>query len=298
MYLVLGLTGKVGGTVARRLLEAGHKVRALLRDPGKALHWADRGVDLRQGDFTEVAGLAAALESVEGAFLMLPPFFSPQPGFPEAEAMVRCFREALDRSPPERVVALSSVGSQRVTGLGMITATHLLESGLADVPVPHCFVRPGSFLENYVPNLAQARSTGVFETYLMPTDRAVPMVATRDIGCEIAERLVTGWNGRLVVEIGSMISPDELAGAMGDVVGRQVQASAIPRERWEASLARAGMPPRFVAPFLEMEEGYNSGWIGFGAPDAERVSGRITPTQVFARAEADRIEADCENVAR
>ena len=183
-------------------------------------------------------------------------------------------------------MALSSVGSQRGTGLGMITATHLLEDGLGELPVPLCVVRPGSFLENYIPNLAQAKSTGVFETCLAPTDCAVPMAATQDIGHETARRLVMPWNGRAIVELGSMISPEELAHAMGDVVGRPVQARAIPRERWEASLAERGMPPGFVGPFLEMEEGYNSGWIGFGVPGAEQVHGTTTPTRVFVRAQA------------
>ena len=282
MFLVLGLTGKVGGAVAERLLETGHRVRALVRDPGKAADWAKKGVDLCQGDFADVAALTAALQGVEGAFLMLPPFFTPRPGFPEARAIVDGFREALHQSPPGRVVALSSVGSQRGSGLGMITATYLLEVGLDDVPLPLCFVRPGSFLENYCPNLGQAKSTGIFETYLTPTDRAFPMAATKDIGHEIARRLVTDWAGRAVVEFGSMISPDELARAMADVVGRPVQAKAFERERWEASLAERGMPPGFIGPFLEMEQGYNSGWIAFGVPGAERVHGTTTPTEIFA----------------
>jgi uncharacterized protein YbjT (DUF2867 family) len=282
MFLVLGLTGKVGGAVAERLLETGHTVRALVRDPGKAAGWAKKGVDLCQGNFADVTALTAALQGVDGAFLMLPPFFTPQPGFPEAQAIVACFREALRRSSPERVVALSSVGSQRGSGLGMITATHLLEAGLDDMPLPLSFVRPGSFLENYCPNLRQAKSDGIFETYLAPTDRVFPMAATKDIGHEIARRLVTDWTGRAVVELGSMISPDDLARAMADVVGRPVQARAIQRERWEASLAERGMPPGFIGPFLEMEQGYNSGWIAFGVPDTERVHGTTTPTQVFA----------------
>lgn len=224
------------------------------------------------------------MESVDGAFLMLPPFFTPQPGFPEAKAIVDCFREALLRTPPQRVVALSSVGSQRSSGLGMITATHLLEAGLGDLPPPACLVRPGSFFENYLRDLRQAAATGVFETYLMPTDRAVPMAATQDTGQEIARRLVAGWSGRQVVELGSMTCPDDLASAMAEALGRPVQARAIPRERWTASLAAQGMPPGFIGPFLEMEDGYNSGWIGFGASGSERVHGMTTPAQVFTRA--------------
>jgi len=34
--------------------------------------------------------------------------------------------------------------------------------------------------------------------------------------------------------------------------------------------------------FEEMEDGFNSGWITFGRPGAERVAGTITPAQFFA----------------
>jgi hypothetical protein len=36
-------------------------------------------------------------------------------------------------------VVLSSVGSQQSSGLGMITATHLLEEGVGDLPFPIAF---------------------------------------------------------------------------------------------------------------------------------------------------------------
>jgi uncharacterized protein YbjT (DUF2867 family) len=215
---------------------------------------------------------------------MLPPFLSPSPGFPEAQAIVASFGEALRLAPPPRLVALSSVGSQQTIGLGMITATHLLEEGLGDLPFPTAFIRAGSFLEGYASGLKAAASTGWFDTYLTPTNRAFPMVATEDIGNEVARLLVGGWSGKKIIELGNRMSPDDLARAMSEVLGRPVQARSIPREQWTASLKARGVPPGFAGPFEEMEDAFNSGWIDFGVPDTDSVAGKVTPAQLFAQA--------------
>ncbi|MGH7593467.1 MAG: NAD(P)H-binding protein, partial [Gemmatimonadales bacterium] len=49
MFLVMGITGKVGGATARHLLAQGKKVRALVRDREKAANWADQAVELVEG---------------------------------------------------------------------------------------------------------------------------------------------------------------------------------------------------------------------------------------------------------
>ncbi|MGC2080704.1 MAG: NAD(P)H-binding protein [Xanthobacteraceae bacterium] len=50
MFLVMGITGKVGGATATHLLAQGEKVRALVRDRAKAASWTDQGVELVDGD--------------------------------------------------------------------------------------------------------------------------------------------------------------------------------------------------------------------------------------------------------
>ena len=284
MFFVAGITGKVGGAATRHLLQEGRSVRALVRDPAKAADWARQGVDVRPGDLTDAAAVAGALEGVAGAFLMLPPVLAPAPGFPEATAMIASFREALRRSPPPRLVVLSSIGSQQTSGLGIITTTHLLEEGLGDLPVPTAIVRAGSFLENYAYGLARVVSTGWFDTFLQPTDRATPHVAAADVGAEVARLLVGGWSGTKTVELGSRVSPDEVARAMGEVLGRPVRARAIPRERWAATLEAMGLPAGRTAPYEEMEDAFNSGWIDFGVPGTEPVAATTAPRDVFAQA--------------
>jgi len=284
MFFVSGITGKVGGAAARRLLDAGHAVRALVRDPSKAAGWVGMGVDVRQGDLNDAAAVAAALEGVEGAFLMMPPLLAPAPDHPEAKATIASYREALRQAPPPRLVVLSSIGSERSSGLGNITSTHLLEEALADAPFPTAFVRAGSFLENYAFGLQAAAASGWLDTFQAPTDRATPHVATADIGGEVARLLAGGWSGRKIVELGSPATPDDLARAMGEVLGRPVRARSIPREEWAARLQAMGIAPGGTGSYEEMMDGFNSGWIRFGAPGAEPVAATVTPAEVFARA--------------
>lgn len=284
MFLITGITGNVGGATARHLLAAGQTVRALVRDPQKAALWAAQGVELHRGDFTDTAAVASALEGVEGAYLMMPPFQTLSPGYPEPKAVAASFAQALTQAPPPRLVLLSSFGSEKESGLGNITSTHILEQALDDFPFPTALIRAGGFIENAVGSLDTAAKTGVYYSFFQPTDRAVPAIATEDIGAEVARLLSEGWQGKKIVEIGTPTSPDALAQAMSEVVGRPVTAQAIPRERWTATLEGFGMPPGTTGTYEEMMDGCNSGWISFGAPGAESVAGTTTPAQVFAAA--------------
>jgi uncharacterized protein YbjT (DUF2867 family) len=285
MFLVTGITGKVGGATARMLLQAGKQVRALVRDEAKAAAWAGKGVELVKGEWGDPAAMAQALDGVEGAYLMMPPIQAPSPDFREAKGVIASYKEALARCTASKLVALSSMGSEKTSGLGLIMPTHLLEEALADEPFALAFVRAGSFYENYLFGL-QAAQGGTLPIFYAPTDRKLPMVATEDIGAEVAKLLTSEWTGKRVIELGSMVSSDELAAALGEVLGRDVKAQAIPREAWADALQHMGLPQGGTWAYEEMIDGINSGWIGFGVENAERVEGKTSAKQVFAAAKA------------
>jgi len=48
MFLVMGITGKVGGATAEHLLAHGKKVRALVRNREKAANWAAKAWSCRR----------------------------------------------------------------------------------------------------------------------------------------------------------------------------------------------------------------------------------------------------------
>src|SRR5271165_3475729 len=67
-YFVTGTTGFIGGRLARQLVEAGHKVIALVRNPAKARDLVALGIDVRQGDIADRALLRALMIGVDGVF--------------------------------------------------------------------------------------------------------------------------------------------------------------------------------------------------------------------------------------
>ena len=283
MFLVTGITGKVGGAAAQRLLDMGKQVRTLVRDEAKAAPWAAKGVDLVKGHWEDSTALAQALAGVEGAYLMMPPAQTVSPDFREAKTVIASYREALARSAPPKLVALSSMGSEKSSGLGLITATHLLEEALRDQPFPVALVRAGSFYENYLFGL-QAAQGGTLPIFYSPTNRKLPMVATRDIGAEVAKLLTGHWTGKRIIELGSMVSSDELAAELGETLGRPVTAQAVPRDAWASTLQHMGFPAGETWAYEEMVDSINSGWIEFGIENAERVEGTTSAREVFAAA--------------
>ena len=282
MYLVMGITGKVGGATARHLLTQGKQVRALVRNREKAAKWADQGVKLVDGDWNDATAIAAALKGVEGAFVMLPAVWAPSPDFREARGVITNYVEALTGVVPPRVVALSSTGANRTSGLGMITALSLLEQGFRSLPSPVAFVRAGGFFENFLFGL-QAAQGGTLPVFYNPTNRKSIMVASDDIGAEVAT-LLTGpaWSGHRVIELGSMVSADEVAAQLGEVLKLDVKAFAIPRAGWGEAFEQFGIPKGHTGPAEEMYEGINAGWMSLGIAGAEHVEGTTSARDVFA----------------
>ena len=84
MYAITGITGKVGGAMAEALLDAGLRVRAILRDPAKAAEWKARGCDIAIAAMEDADALAAAFSGAEGVFILPPSDFDPEPGYPAA----------------------------------------------------------------------------------------------------------------------------------------------------------------------------------------------------------------------
>jgi uncharacterized protein YbjT (DUF2867 family) len=262
MYAITGITGNIGGQLAQNLLSAGEPVRAIVRDARKGAAWADRGCEVALAEIEDTGALASAFKGAEGVFILVPPNFDPEPGFPEAQAIGASLHSALEKSRPARVVHLSTIGGQ-VARPNLLSQHHIIEQALGTLAIPIAFLRPGWFMENCAWDVAPARERGIVPSFLQPLDKPVPMVATADIARVAAGLLRQKWTGRRVVELegNHRITPNEIAATFARLLGRNVKMEVVPRESWEALFRGQGM--KNPLPRIQMLDGFNEGWIEF-----------------------------------
>ncbi|AXE98457.1 NmrA family NAD(P)-binding protein [Paraburkholderia hospita] len=274
MYAITGITGKVGGALARRLLAAGEPVRAVVRDVTRAASWAERGCELAAARMEDASSLAAAFDGATGVFILPPSEFDPAPDFPEARAVIDAVSTALLKARPKKVVCLSTIGAQ-ASESNLLTQRTLMEQALRDMPIPVTFLRPGWFMENAAWDIASARDEGVIASYLQPLDHPVPMVATADVGRVAAELLRQTWSGVRIVELEGprRVSPNDLASAFARVLERPVRAEIVDRQTWEALFRSQGM--EHPLPRMRMLDGFNEGWIDFESHPDEVIRGQV-----------------------
>ena len=274
MYVIVGITGQIGGVVGRALLGARQPVRAVVRDAGKGREWASRGCEVALANIEDAASLTAAFRGAEAAFVMVPSNFDPLPGFPEAQAIGKTLRAALVEANPARVVYLSTIGAQAMES-NLLTQHTIIEKAISGLPIPVTFLRPAWFMENSSWDVAPAMQQGVIPSFLQPLDRPVPMVATADIGKVAAGLLQVAWSGRRVIELEGprRVTPNEIAATFAKLLDRPVRMEAVPRESWEALFKSQGM--KNPIPRIRMLDGFNEGWIDFERGEADSQKGNV-----------------------
>jgi NAD(P)H dehydrogenase (quinone) len=261
MFAVTGITGKVGGQVARRLLAQGKTVRAVVRNRAKGDEWAALGCEVSLADIGDADALIEAFRGMEGVFLMTPPNYDPEPGFPDTQRNTAAIRAAIEESRPAKVVFLSTVGAQ-VTEPNLLNNSGMTEAMLRTAPLPVAFLRPAWFMENASWDVESARS-GMVHSFLQPLDHRIAMVATEDIAQTALELLGESWKGVRIVELEGpeRYSSDDVAAALASILRTRVRNEIVPRSTWEELFRSQGM--KNPLPRMRMLDGFNEGWIDF-----------------------------------
>ena len=142
MYAITGITGKVGGAVARTLLAGGESVRAVVRNADKGQVWRKRGCKVALATIEDAASLSAAFQGAEAVFVLVPPNFDPCPEFSEAREIGKALHSALAaarlyyRSTGTRNEPADSALHYREGHRRLAHAYHVLASGLVYGELP------------------------------------------------------------------------------------------------------------------------------------------------------------------
>jgi NAD(P)H dehydrogenase (quinone) len=279
MFAITGVTGKVGGAVARSLLAHGHKVRAVVRDAEKGRSWSAQGCEIAIASVEDATELTKAFQGVEGVFLMTPPDYDPEPGFPQTHKAAAAIRQAIEASRPGKVVFLSTVGAQ-VAEHNLLNNSKITEDMLRTTQIPIALLRAAWFMENAAWDVEAARK-GVVPSFLQPLDHRIPMVAAGDIARTAAELLGEAWTGVRIVELEGprRYSANDIVAAFGAALERPVRAEAVPRDQWETLFRSQGM--KHPTPRIRMIDGFNEGWIDFESGEANSRKERTTLESVL-----------------
>ncbi len=276
MFVVVGATGNTGSAVVETLLGRKQSVRVIVRSADKGAAWKAKGADIAVASLDDVPALIKAFEGSKGIYLMVPPNYGATAWLSDQQARMGRAAEAVKKSGVGHVVFLSSIGGQLSSGTGPIRAVHYGEGKLEDVVKHLTILRPPSFMENWAPVIGVAKAQGILPTFAAPQVK-IPTISTRDIGRIGAERLLSGGQGRTVVELAGPeeYSADQAAEALSVILGKKVVTQQAPLSAVVPTYKSFGFSDEAAKLFEEMYTRFATGTIVYERP-ASVVRGTIT----------------------
>ncbi|MDH4082961.1 MAG: NmrA family NAD(P)-binding protein [Nitrospira sp.] len=281
MFVVLGATGNTGAVVAETLLGKKQSVRVVVRSQEKGVAWKSKGAEVAVASLDDVPALTKAFEGANGVYVLVPPNYGAEAWLADQRTRMDRAAEAVNKSGVSHVVFLSSIGGQLSGGTGPIRALHYGEGKLAGAVKHVTILRPPSFMENWAPVIGTAKSQEVLPTFVAPQVK-IPTISTRDIGRIGAEQLLSGGQGRKVVELAGPeeYSADQAAEALSTILGKKVIAQHAPLSVVVPTYKTFGFSDEVAHLFEEMYTGFSRNAIGYEHPSS-LVRGHVTLTDAL-----------------
>jgi uncharacterized protein YbjT (DUF2867 family) len=234
MILVTGATGSVGRHVVAGLLAQGHKVRALTRDPARAL--IPREAEVVRGNLGEPEELGDALRGARAVYLMA------MGGAPQR------FAELAARCGVERIVVLSTgdVLDDVEHQPDAVAEVHAaFEHAVARTGMEWTFLRPNEFAGNSLQWAPQIKTGDVVHAPFPPA-RTAP-IHERDIAAVAVHALTQdGHHGAKYILTGPQaITHADQLDLIGTAIGRTLRMEEIPADQAREQMTRYA-PPAIV----------------------------------------------------
>ena len=259
LCLVTGATGYVGGRLVPRLLEAGFRVRVLVRhlDRIRDLPWADQ-VQVAVGDATDPVAINAALDGVDIAYYLLHSIQQGAALETEEAHIARTFAEAARAQHVARIVYLGGLAPE-VPPERM--SRHMRSrSQVGDIlrssGVPTCELRAAVVIGS---------GSASFEMLRYLTERLPAMITPRWVRQRTQPIAIRDVLRYLVL---AADLPPEINRAF-DIGGPEVMTYQDMMQRYAAV---AGLPKRLILPINLLSPGLSSHWVSLVTPVPRRLA--------------------------
>ncbi|MFT3838827.1 MAG: SDR family oxidoreductase [Myxococcaceae bacterium] len=265
MILIIGGTGKVGGSVVEQLSAAGVKARGLARDPSKVKL---PNIEAVKGDNNDLASVAAALQGIDKLFLLTPSL----PGSVETNSGII---DAAKKAGVKHVVKLSVAGADPNSPISIAkwhgaSEAHLKASGLE-----WTLLRPGSFTQNFLNSAATIKKDGAF--YNCTKDGKGTWIDARDIAAVAVKALTeSGHEGQTYNLTGQEpMSNAEAAARIGKYLGKPVKYVDLPPEQFKQGMISAGLPEWMATDFATWSGFTAQGYTGTADPTLTKLLSKV-----------------------
>lgn len=269
--VVTGATGQLGRLVVEELLARGGGPRDVVaggRSVELLADLADRGVRTARIDYDDPATLDAALAAGDTLLLVSGSI----PGIRVAQH--RAVVDAAVRAGVARIV-YTSILRAGDTPVVLAPDHRETERIIRESGLPYTMLRNGWYTENYVPTLQQARETGVVAA--SAGNGRVASASRRDFAATAAVLAGEGHEGAVYDLSGDTAwSFDELAAAVGELLGREVGYRRLTPEEHLAALLEAGLDEGTAGFVVALDGGIREGALALTSGDLSRLAGRPT----------------------
>lgn len=274
MILITGITGKVGSSAGRYLLENGFAVRGLTRDFDKAKPLRDLGAEILVGEITDTGFIRSSLEGIAKVILVM----GNGPHQLEAECLVASESRAAN---VEHIVKISSIeAGPKATG-PIPVAHNKIERFIQETGITYTFLRPNFFMQNLMLFAQSIKTSGQFS---LPLGKAkTGIIDANDVG-EIAARVAATTPNQSSIRALSgeaLLDFYEVAKLMSKSLGREIRYNEQSHEDFHAYLAKAIPSPWHVEAVSHLFKEIAGGALESLTTDAQDILQR-KPTDVLS----------------
>jgi NAD(P)H dehydrogenase (quinone) len=257
--LVTGASGHLGRRVIDLLLEAnaGHII-ATTRTPAQLADLAARGVEVRQANFDDPAGLAAAFAGADRLLLISTDMLMvPGQRIAQHQAAVA----AAVQAGVKHVVYTSLTRTEPGNPIMLAGDHYATEQALAASPLDWTVLRNNVYTQMLLGSLPRAIATG--QLVAAGGDGGVAYVTREDCARAAAAALASAQTGRTTLEVTgpAVVTYQDLAQIASQISNKPVHYVSVSPEVIVNGMVEAGLPPSLAQTLVSFDIGIAQGTL-------------------------------------